>query len=197
MVDLAAGNYLVQVYSNGAVAPSATVGLTGSVAAGDVRVVANPDAGAVVLGRAQQTSGSINFNGDDAVVLRKGGAAGPVLDSIGQVGVRPIPEWGTAAVGTLDSTLRRKAAVTEGDSVVSDAFDPAVEWDGFPIDSFDALGAHPGLPVDLAPIVSSLTAGSSGTGAVNVRPVRDVHGGSDARCGRVHAHLHDVGARSR
>src|SRR5688572_22617162 len=149
-VDLVAGNYVLQLYSNGASTPSSSLALTGSVATGDVRVVAHPDAGAVVLGRAQQTSAAtINFNGDDAVVLRKGGASGPVLDAIGQVGFRPSPEWGTAAVGTQDSTMRRKASITAGDTVVSDPFDPALEWDGFEIDSFDALGAHPGLPADL------------------------------------------------
>ena len=29
---------------------------------------------------------------------------------------------------------------------MNDAFVPSVEWDGFETDSFDALGAHPGLP---------------------------------------------------
>ena len=58
-----------------------------------------------------------------------------------------------------------------GDVTIDDAFDPAAQWDGYETDSFDALGAHPGLPADLAPLVSSFTAGSSGTGAVNVRPV--------------------------
>ena len=169
-VDLVAGNYVVQLYSNGSATPSSSVALTGSVAAGDVRVIAHPDAGAVVLGRAHQTSaGTINFNGDDAVVLRKGGAAGPVLDSIGQVGFDPGTEWGTGLTSTMDNTLRRKAAVIAGDATVNDAFVPSVEWDGFETDSFDALGAHPGLPADLAPLVSSVAPVSAA--AVNIRPV--------------------------
>ena len=168
-VDLAGGAYVVQVYFNGAASPT-TIPLTESVQAGDVRVIANPSASAVILGRAQQTSGSISFNGDDAVVLRKGGAAGQVLDAIGQVGFRPSPAWGSGLTSTLDHTLRRQAGVTSGDTTVGDLFDPATEWDGYETDDVDGLGAHPGLPADLAPLVSSFTAGSSGTGAVNVRP---------------------------
>ncbi|MEZ4640996.1 MAG: hypothetical protein R2856_39575 [Caldilineaceae bacterium] len=36
------------------------------------------------------------FNGDDAVVLRKGGADGEIVDSIGQIGVDPGSQWRVA-----------------------------------------------------------------------------------------------------
>jgi predicted extracellular nuclease len=170
-VDLVAGAYVVQVYANGAASPTSTIALTGSVPVGDVRVIANSQAGAVVLGRAQQTSGALSFNGNDAVVLRKGGSAGPIIDSIGQVGLDPGAEWGTGLASTMDNTLRRKTAVTSGDTTVNDAFDPSTEWEGFATDSFDALGAHPGLPADLAPLVGTLAPTSGSTGAVNIRPV--------------------------
>ena len=66
-----------------------------------------------ILGRGatRPAAGTIYYNGDDAVVLRKGGADGPVLDSIGQVGFDPGTEWGTGLTSTVDNTLRRKAAV--------------------------------------------------------------------------------------
>ena len=52
---------------------------------------------------------------------------------------------------TADNTLRRLPAVTAGDTDPTDAFDPAAQWAGFPIDTFDGLGAHTvdgGGPVD-------------------------------------------------
>ena len=72
---------------------------------GDVYVLAQSAANAAILAQADQTNGSGWFNGDDAVVLRKGGT---VIDSIGQVGFDPGTEWGTGLTSTADNTLRRK-----------------------------------------------------------------------------------------
>ena len=141
-IDLAAGEYVVQIYANGTNTPLSPINLTGTIAAEDAYVVANTSAGAAILAVADQTTGSLTFNGDDAVVLRSGGTNGPVLDSIGQVGVDPGSEWGTGLTSTADNTLRRKMAVKFGDSVVDDAFDPATEWDGYAVDTFDGLGSH-------------------------------------------------------
>ena len=63
----------------------------------------------------------------------------------------------------MDHTLRRKAAVQAGDTNPADAFDPAVQWDGFPVDTVDGLGAYgDALPPDDAPTVTAVspTAGS-------------------------------------
>ena len=57
-------------------------------------------------------------------------------------GVDPGAEWGTGLTSTADNTLRRKSSIQAGDTIDTDAFDPAVEWDGFAIDTFDGLGAH-------------------------------------------------------
>ena len=129
--------YTLEVYSNGSATASGTITLAGSIPTGDVWVVAHSLA---VLGiTPDQTSGSLNFNGDDAVVLKKNGA---VIDSLGQVGVDPGSEWGTGTASTADNTLRRKPAVCQGDAVTSDAFAPAAEWDGFAADTFGGLGSH-------------------------------------------------------
>jgi hypothetical protein len=138
-VDLAAGGYAVQMYFNGAATAGLTINLTGTVAAGDVFVLAQASASPVILAQADQTNGAGWFNGDDAVVLRK---AGTVLDSIGQAGLDPGSEWGTGVTSTMDNTLRRKAAVESGDTTETDPYDPAVEWDGFATDTFDGLGTH-------------------------------------------------------
>ena len=91
-VNLAADDYNVQMFFNGSPVPTLTINLTGTVADGDVFVLAQSSANATILAQADQTNGSGWFNGDDAVVLRKGAA---IIDVIGQIGFDPGTEWGT------------------------------------------------------------------------------------------------------
>jgi hypothetical protein len=135
-IDLAAGGYNVQMFFNGNPVSTLTINLTGSVADGDVYVLAQSSANATILAQADQTNGSGWFNGDDAVVLRKGTT---VIDAIGQSGFDPGTEWGGI---TADNTLRRKDTICTGDPIGTDVFDPTVEWDSFPTDTFDGLGNH-------------------------------------------------------
>ena len=152
-VDLAGGGYRVQIFFNGATTASASIALTGTVLDRDVFVLAHSSAAQAVLDRSDQRSGSVSFNGDDAIVLSK---SGTTLDVIGQVGVDPGAEWGTGLTSTLDNSLRRQASVSVGDTDGSNAFDPSVEWDGFATDTFDGLGAHEAGPAaDSAPTVDS------------------------------------------
>lgn len=138
-INLATGGYNLQMYFNGNASAGLTINLTGTVASGDVYVVAHSSANAAILAQADQTNGSGWFNGDDAVVLRKGTT---VLDVIGQIGLDPGAEWGTGLTSTADNTLRRKATVCAGDPNGGDAFNPAAQWDGFATDTFGGLGAH-------------------------------------------------------
>lgn len=136
-IDLA--GYAVKMYFNGAATSSLTINLTGTVAAGDVHVLAQASANETVLAVADQTNGSGWFNGDDAVVLEKSGV---VVDSLGQVGFDPGTEWGTGLTSTADNTIRRNADVCSGDLVTTDVFDPAGQWTGYATDTFDGLGVH-------------------------------------------------------
>jgi uncharacterized protein len=139
-VDLAVGGYTLELYSNGAAAPSQTVALAGTVADGDVFVVSRSDADAALVAQADLLAPAVvNFNGDDAVGLRKAGA---LVDVIGQTGFDPGPEWGSGATSTADNTIRRVSTISGGDTIGDDAFDPATEWEGFPADTFDGVGAH-------------------------------------------------------
>jgi len=154
-VNLATAGYQIEMYFNGSAAAGLTIGLTGTVADGDVWVVAQSAANATILAQADQTNGSGWFNGDDAIVLRKGGAGGPIVDSFGQVGTDPGTEWGTGLTSTQDNTLRRKTTIEAGDPDPTGSFDPAVEWDGFATDSFTGLGLAYGTtdpPPDPDPI---------------------------------------------
>ncbi|TDC41365.1 lamin tail domain-containing protein [Micromonospora sp. KC213] len=169
-VDLTAGGYQLQLYFNGA-GTATTVALGGVVAPGDVFVFAASSAAPAILAQADQTYASALFNGDDAIVLRKGGT---VLDSIGQVGVDPGTEWGSGLTSTADNTLRRLPSVSAGDTDPSDPFDPAAGWAGFPTDTFDGLGAHSvadGGPVDQP---ASLNCGGALTVAAGASATRQV-----------------------
>jgi DNA/RNA endonuclease G (NUC1)/predicted extracellular nuclease len=138
-VDLATGAYNVQMFFNGSATAGLTINLTGTVPSGDVFVLAQSTASAAILAVADQTNSSGWFNGDDAVVLRKGST---VIDVIGQVGFDPGAEWGTGLTSTADNTLRRKSTICAGDTNGADVFDPAIEWDGFANDTFAGLGSH-------------------------------------------------------
>ena len=160
-IDLTASGYSVQMFFNGSAAAGLTINLAGTVAAGDVFVLAQSSASATILAQADQTSAAGWFNGDDAITLRKGAT---VVDSIGQIGVDPGAEWGAGLTSTADNTLRRKSTVEAGDTNGGDAFDPATEWDGFATDAFDGLGSHTMTAGDLAPTVSSTSPTAAATG---------------------------------
>jgi hypothetical protein len=162
-VNLATGGYSIQMFFNGSSTAGLTINLTGTVADGDVYVLAQSAADPAILAVADQTNGSGWFNGDDAVVLRKGTT---VLDVIGQIGVDPGAEWGSGDASTADNTLRRKATVTAGDPNGADAFDPSVEWDGFPTNTFAGLGGHNGVVLS-CPSSLSVLQGTAGSAAVS------------------------------
>ena len=131
--------YSVQLFANGSPTPTARIPLSGTLADGDVFVLARSASDPVILAVADQTTTSFLFNGDDAVALAKNGSP---VDVIGQIGLDPGLEWGTDDASTADNTIRRKQTVAAGEANGSDTFEPSVEWVGFPIDTFDGLGSH-------------------------------------------------------
>ncbi len=157
-IDLAAGGYNVQMFFNGSATAGLTINLTGTVANGDVFVLAHGSANATILAQADQTNSSSWYNGDDAVTLRKGTT---VIDSIGVIGTDPGTEWGSGLTSTADNTLRRKPGVCAGDTDTADAFDPATEWDGFANDTFGGLGSH--TVTCRAPVINEFSASTAGT----------------------------------
>ncbi len=135
--------YSIKVFSNGAVTAGKTINLSGQVAAKSVLVLVDTSAEQALKDKqtsASLTLGSGNFNGDDAVALYKGTT---LLDVIGQIGVDPGTTWGST-VKTLDTTLVRKSSIGKGDTIADDAFDPALEWDGFAANTYSNLGSHAG-----------------------------------------------------
>jgi hypothetical protein len=175
-IDLATSGYRLETYSNGNATAGLTINLTGTVASGDVHVVAHASADAAILAQTDQTTSAGWFNGNDAVVLRSGGASGPVVDAVGQVGVDPGTEWGSGLTSTMDNTLRRKSGVEAGDTDPADAFDPTVEWDGYANNTFDGLGSHAGGTGDPSAVVTCGPALATAEGTAATRTVTATDG---------------------
>jgi len=158
-VDLAAGGYSILMSFNGGTS-TYTINLTGSVADGDVYVVGPTNATDPTILAADQLQGTSWFNGDDAVVLRKGTT---ILDVIGQIGYDPGSEWGSGLISTQDNTMRRIDTICAGDPDGSDAFVPALEWDGYDNNTFDGLGAHVANCGEPEPKINEFSASTVGT----------------------------------
>ncbi|HEX2293050.1 MAG TPA: Ig-like domain-containing protein, partial [Gaiellaceae bacterium] len=152
-VDLTAGAYGISMYFNGSATAGLTINLNGTIAPGDVFVLAHTMADPTILAQADQLTSAGIFNGDDAVALRKGI---DFVDVIGQIGLDPGTEWGTGDTSTADNTLRRKAGIGSGDTNGGDAFDPSVQWDGFATNTYGGLGFHVSGG-DAPPLVTSTT----------------------------------------
>ncbi|MBI4272156.1 MAG: lamin tail domain-containing protein [Candidatus Rokubacteria bacterium] len=162
-VDLAAGGYAVQMYFNGNTVAGLTIAVLGTLAPGDVFVLAHASATAAILLQADQLSGSTFFNGDDAIALVRGSA---IVDVIGQIGLDPGTEWGAGLTSTADNTLRRRSTILGGDPDGTDPFAPAVEWEGFALDAVDGLGTHAVTVATAVPEPPSVLALAGALGAL-------------------------------
>ncbi|MDO6428830.1 ExeM/NucH family extracellular endonuclease [Thalassotalea sp. 1_MG-2023] len=134
-VDLS--QYQLALYFNGNSTAGNTINLNGTIAAKSTFVIAHRDIDNSVT--TQLSTGSLLFNGDDAIVLKK---ANVVVDSIGKVGQDPGSEWGNSLTSTKDNTLVRKSFVSSGDTNPNDEFNPADQWIGFAKNTLDSLGSH-------------------------------------------------------
>lgn len=131
--------YKIMIYFNGSTSPGATINLSGTLNNNDVYVVAHSSASSAVKNKADMTTGSLSFNGDDAVILANNTT---ILDCIGQRGYDPGTEWGSGLTSTCDNTLVRKPEIVTGDTNPNDTFSPSPEWNGYAADTFTYLGSH-------------------------------------------------------
>lgn len=171
-VDLGATDYNIRMFFNGSTSSALTIHLTGTIAPGAVYVVAHASADKQILAKANLTNDWGWYNGDDAVVLYRGEAA---IDVIGQIGFDPGTQWGSGATTTADHTLVRKPSIVRGDADGSNAFNPSVEWTGYPANDFSHLGAHtastePTNAIDTVAPVITLSSPRNGS-TVSVNPI--------------------------
>lgn len=155
-VDLS--DYKVERFSNGATnsAGGGVTMLSGILAPGDAFVLTNGetdsagqfgycDPALIALGDLAEPNGSyptpMHMNGNDALALTKNG---DVIDVFGKIGEDPGTAWSdpTGTWWTNDHTLIRKPYITRGDLNGLDSFDPSLEWDSLPENTWANLGAH-------------------------------------------------------
>lgn len=147
--NLLTGQYVLQQYNHGATSPSVSIALSGEINPSQTLIVNRPatptnayppDSRILTAGGNHLATNAVTFNGDDAIVLRKGGINGPVVDRIGQVG--------TNVAGTLwsrlatDHTLRRKSTVFWGSTNAPTNAFALSEWTVHAQDDFSELGIH-------------------------------------------------------
>ncbi len=179
-IDLS--TYSVEIYSNGASSAGSTLTLSGTLASGDVYVIANSSAVADIQNVADATSGVANYNGDDTLLLKHNGT---LIDAFGKVGEDPGSAWSANGVSTQNQTLVRKSGVSNGDATADDAFDPFVEWDTYAIDTFSYLGSHSADGCAQAASSSSDASASSEAGSSSsssvaaVSLIHDIQGSDD------------------
>ena len=145
-LDDAGTDWVLEFYFNGSTLVGTTIDLTGIIGAKSTYVIADNDSAPAILSVADQQSVASFFNGDDAIVLRAGGV---VIDSLGRVGEDPGSGWTGGGLSTANRTLRRKTSILTGDTIVNDAFDPSVQWVGFPQDTFSGLGGRVPEPTSI------------------------------------------------
>ncbi len=123
-VDLS--SYVVRLYNNGSSSVGNSIALSGTLAAGEVYVVANSSASGTILAKADLTSGSLGFNGNDVVALARNSVN---IDVVGTIG--------SSAVFAEDVTKVRKSSVSDGVTTYATG-----EWDNYASDTTTYLGAH-------------------------------------------------------
>ena len=163
-VDLS--EYTISIYSNGSVTSTGQLSLSGSLAHGEVYVIANASASASIQAMADLISSStvINYNGDDALELKHNGN---IIDSFGQVGNDPGDYWSSGSVSTKDMSLKRKSSIYTGRTASSSAFDPSIEWNAYLTDSTTGLDSHTfdgigdagmsGIPISIEAYIPDMT----------------------------------------
>lgn len=120
--------YRIQLFSNGKTTPTATLTLSGSLAAGQTYVITNSRSTADLLNKADTTHGVTNFNGNDVLQLQSSG--GQVIDVLGNLG--DDSHYGQ------DKTLARLASALSPSTTFS-----ASSWQTLAKDDFSGIGVAP------------------------------------------------------
>ncbi len=119
-VDLS--NYKIWTISNGGSWPENTIALTGTLANEEVYVITNASTFSNLTIESDLSSGSLSFNGDDAIGLAKNiSGTLTLIDAVGTNGSDPGTGWAVAGVtnATPNRVLTRKSSVNA----------PNTDWD--------------------------------------------------------------------
>lgn len=124
--DVNLNDYQIILYANGSTDATAVENLSGTLADGATRVYRNNQSN--IYGGITIISNANNFNGDDAIALRKI-STGNTIDVIGTIGVQQ--NFGA------DITLRRKSTITSPSTTYN-----IEDWDSYATDNVEGLGNH-------------------------------------------------------
>lgn len=158
-IDLS--DYKVQRYSNGSGTLSDELSLSGTIQPYDVWVIANgqttsggtsPACDPALQAMADQLGNTypdpLYMNGNDAIVLYKISTSS-IVDIFGHTNdpnMQTEDGWGPLGgydFWTVNHVLIRKNTVTQGVTVnPTPTFDPTLEWDSLPVDTWTELGQH-------------------------------------------------------
>ncbi len=136
---------VLEIFNNGSQSSSSSIDLSNyTIPAFGTFLVVNPNAGLFLTGNANLITGSLAFNGNDAIALTLNDSI--YFDLIGVIGENPGLAWTDSSTNenwTIDHTMRRKESINKGiaDPFVT-AFEPSDEWELFPIDNFSDAGLH-------------------------------------------------------
>ena len=136
--DIDLSNYVVYRANNGSLIPTDSIFPVGTILAGDVFIIGNPSANPAIMAETDTTHTLTFFNGDDAVYMINMNS-GDTLDIIGQIGVDPGSGWPVGSGATNNFTLIRMMNINQGELNWAVG---ATQWDVYPIDMSDSLGAH-------------------------------------------------------
>ncbi|MFA6402934.1 MAG: endonuclease [Salinivirgaceae bacterium] len=152
--SISLSNYQLLLFANGATSATTTVTLSGTIASKGIVVYKNSSA-TKYTGTAISNS-AVNFNGDDAIALKKV-STGAYVDIFGRIGNDPGTAWISGSYTTLDKTLVRKASVYTGVITNPTSGFPtlATQWDIYSLDVVSNLGSH--TMTCTSGIVSSIT----------------------------------------
>lgn len=145
-VDLT--DYVIYRANNGSTSPTDSIFPQGMIAAGDVYVIGNAGGIAGILNESDTTHSLSFYNGDDAIVMVQI-STGDTLDVVGEVGVDPGSGWTVGTGATNNTTLIRMISVQQG---TTDWTIGQTQWDVYPIDMLDSLGAHTQLACGAGPV---------------------------------------------
>lgn len=140
-VDL--GDYQILLFTNGAATASKTLNLSGILMHNSVQVYRHNSAVLTLQPGTEAIvdSNTMNFNGDDALALKKI-SSDSYLDIFGKIGERPTTSWTGGGVSTINQTLVRKPTIKSGVTTNPESFNPSLEWIQYPIDTATYLGSH-------------------------------------------------------
>ena len=143
--DVDLSQYRVYRANNGSTVWQDSLDLTGTLAAGEVYVIANPSADEEILALADTTHSITFYNGNDALYLVMNSEGWVTIDVLGIMGEDMIWDVGGTPEAMHEQTLIRKNAVISGNTDWAAAAGTTVldgEWRVLPQDYDYNLGMH-------------------------------------------------------